>query len=116
MEHISSIQCIRGDSVLQDAYQASKGVVLSISKSLAIQFGPDRIRPNTLLPGPTLTPMQQCWEGDEEAQKAIATTVPLKRVGTPQDMANAGVLFLSDDASFITGTKLVVDGDLMARP
>ncbi len=100
----------------QDAYQASKGAILSLSKSLAIQFGPDRIRSNALLPGPTLTPMQQRWERDEETQKAIADSVPLKRIGTPQDMANACAFLLSDDASFITGTELIVDGGLMARP
>jgi 3-oxoacyl-[acyl-carrier protein] reductase len=116
MVHISSIQCLRGDDAPQDAYQASKGAILSLSKSLAIQFGPDRIRSNALLPGPTLTPMQQRWEGDEETRKAIANTVPLKRIGTPQDMANACVFLLSDDASFITGTELIVDGGLMARP
>ena len=116
MVHISSIQCLRGDDAPQDAYQASKGAILSLSKSLAIQFGPDRIRSNALLPGPTLTPMQQRWERDEETRKAIANTVPLKRIGTPQDMANACVFLLSDDASFITGTELIVDGGLMARP
>ena len=116
MVHISSIQCLRGDDAPQDAYQASKGAILSFSKSLAIQFGPDRIRSNALPPGPTLTPMQQRWEGDEGTRKAIANTVPLKRIGTPQDMANACVFLLSDDASFITGTELIVDGGLMARP
>ena len=116
MVHISSIQCLRGDSVPQDAYQASKGAILSLSKSLAVQFGPDRIRSNALLPGPTLTPMQQRWEGDRETQEAIAKTVPLKRIGTARDMANACLFLLSDDARFITGTELIVDGGLMARP
>ncbi len=60
--------------------------------------------------------MQRRWEGNEETQQAIANTVPLKRVGTAQDMANACVFLLSEDASFITGTELIVDGGLMARP
>jgi len=77
---------------------------------------PLRIRSNALLRGPTLTPMQQRWDGDEETQKTIVDTVPLKRIGTPQDMANACAFLLSDDASLITGTELIVDGGLMARP
>ena len=60
--------------------------------------------------------MQKRWEGDDDARRAVANQVPLKRVGTPEDMANACLFLLSDEASFITGTELIVDGGLMARP
>ena len=57
MVHISTIQCVRGDDVPQDAYQASKAGLIAFSKSIAIQFARDNIRSNAILPGPTMTPM-----------------------------------------------------------
>ena len=116
MVHISTIQCVRGDDAPQDAYQASKAGLIAMSKSIAIQFAADRIRSNTLLPGPTSTPMQQRWVDDPAREDATAQAVPLGRVGTTADMANAVLFLLSDAASFITGTELVVDGGLLARP
>ncbi len=116
MVHISTIQCVRGDNAPQDAYQASKAGLVAMSKSLAIQFAGDNIRSNTLLPGPTRTPMQQRWVEDPAQGEATARAVPLGRVGTVDDMANAVLFLLSDGASFITGTELVVDGGLLARP
>lgn len=116
MVHVSSTQCLRGDDRPQDAYQAAKAGVIAISKSLAIQLAADGIRSNTLIPGPTASPMQARWDENPEARDAVAGVVPLGRVGTPADMANAVLFLLSDDASFITGTELLVDGGLLARP
>ena len=116
MVHFSSIQCLRGDSAPQDAYQASKAAVVALSKSLAIQFAPDGIRSNTILPGGTLSPMQARWDGDAEAQAAVAAAVPLGRIGTTQDQADACLFLLSEKAGYITGTELVVDGGVTALP
>ena len=116
MVHISTIQCVRGDDAPQDAYQASKAGLIAMSKSLAIQFAGDGIRSNTILPGPTQTPMQQRWIDNPEQGEATAAFVPLGRVGTPRDMANAALFLLSDSASFITGTELIVDGGVLAKP
>jgi len=60
--------------------------------------------------------MQARWEDDPALERATAAAVPLGRVGTPQDMADATLFLLSDRAAYITGTELVVDGGLMARP
>ena len=116
MVHISTIQCVRGDDAPQDAYQASKAGLIAMSKSIAIQFAGDGIRSNTILPGPTQSPMQQRWLDKPALKEATAAAVPLGRVGTLRDMANATLFLLSDAASFITGTELIVDGGVLAKP
>ena len=107
MVHFSSCQALRGDRKAQDAYGASKGAILSMSRSLAIQFAKDGIRSNVVLPGGTLTPMQERWRGREAE---VASSIPLGRIGTSQDQSNACLFLLSDKASYITGTELIVDG------
>lgn len=116
MVHFSSIQCLKGDDRPQDAYQAAKAGMLALSKSIAIQFAGDRIRSNAILPGPVDSAMQARWRQDPGAKRLTAQAVPLGRVGTTQDMADACLFLLSDRASYITGTELIVDGGLMARP
>ncbi len=108
----SSIQALRGDRMAQDAYGASKGALRSLSKSIAIQFAPDNIRCNVILPGATLSPMQARWQGKETE---VARHIPLGRIGTPQDQANACLFLLSDKAAFITGAELTVDGGITAE-
>ncbi len=114
--HFSSIQCLRGDDKPQDAYQVAKAGILALSKSIAIQFARDGIRSNVILPGPTESPMQARWQADPEMKHRSAAAVPLGRVGTTRDMAGACLFLLSDRAAYITGTELIVDGGLMARP
>lgn len=116
MVHIASIQALRGDDKAQDAYQASKAAMISLSKSIAIQFARDNIRSNAVLPGGTYSPMQDRWDRDPKMKRGAAEGVPLGRVGTTQDMANAALFLLSDKASFITGTELIVDGGRTALP
>lgn len=116
MVHVASVQALRGDEKAQDAYQASKAAIIALSKSLAIQFAADRIRSNALLPGGTYSPMQARWDDDPALKQKAAAAVPLGRIGTTQDMANAILFLLSDQASFITGTELIVDGGRLALP
>jgi 3-oxoacyl-[acyl-carrier protein] reductase len=111
MVHFSSTQALRGDVAAQDAYGASKGAILALSKSIAIQFARDGIRSNAILPGATLSPMQERWSGKEEE---VGASIPIGRIGTTQDQANACLFLLSDRASFITGAELVVDGGTTA--
>jgi 3-oxoacyl-[acyl-carrier protein] reductase len=114
--HFSSTQCLRGDDQPQDAYQVAKAGILALSKSIAIQFAKDQIRSNVILPSATESPMQARWEEDPELKRRTAAGMPLGRVGSTQDMANACLFLLSDAASFITGTELLVDGGRMALP
>jgi 3-oxoacyl-[acyl-carrier protein] reductase len=116
MVHFASIDALRGDDRPQDAYGCSKAAIIRLSKSIAIQFARDRIRSNTVLPGPVHTPMQARWDHNAEARQSLANFVPLGRIGTVEDMAEACLFLLSDKASFITGTELVVDGGITARP
>jgi NAD(P)-dependent dehydrogenase (short-subunit alcohol dehydrogenase family) len=116
MVHVSSIQCLRGDPRPQDAYQAAKAGLIALSKSIAVQFAADGIRSNCILPGGTVTPMQQRWLDDPDLARRAAEAVPLGRLGTAQDMADACLFLLSDKAAFITGTELIVDGGVTALP
>ena len=114
--HFSSTQCLRGDDQPQDAYQVAKAGILALSKSIAIQFAKDNIRSNVILPSATESPMQARWDEDPELKRRTAEGVPLGRVGSTRDMANACLFLLSEQASFITGTELLVDGGRMALP
>ena len=116
MVHFSTIQALRGDAKPQDAYQASKAGLIALSKSIAVQFAGDGIRSNCILPGPTRSPMQDRWRDNPAGEAATAEAVPLGRVGTVTDMADACLFLLSEKASFITGTELIVDGGLTALP
>jgi len=116
MVHVSTIQFLRGDERPQDAYQASKAGVCALSRSLAIQHAKAGIRSNAVLPGVTWTPLQARWEGNDEVQKLVGQAVPLGRMGTSEDMAKACLFLLSDEASYITGVDLPVDGGLLVKP
>ena len=83
------------------------------TKAIAVQYGPDNIRANSIHPG-FMPPMRSARQTAEDRQARIAAT-PLRRLGKLIEVAN-GVLFLaSDEASFITGTELVIDGGFIAR-
>jgi 3-oxoacyl-[acyl-carrier protein] reductase len=94
------------------AYNASKGAALVLSKSLAIELAPDRIRVNAVCPGPGDTPMLATFVGGEsEAHRAaFLQSIPLGRLCSPGDVASTMVFLASDEASFITGAVIEVDG------
>lgn len=94
------------------AYNSSKGAALIMSKSLAIELAPDHIRVNAICPGPGDTPMLATFVGgDSPTHRAgFLSSIPLGRLTAPLDVANAMVFLASDEASFITGAVLEVDG------
>ena len=114
--HISSIDALSGDNKPQDAYGSSKAALLRLSKSISIQFADKNIRSNSILPGPIETPMQERWKKNPESKKNLSNVIPLRRVGKPGDIASSTMFLLSDESSFITGTELIVDGGLRAKP
>lgn len=100
------------------AYCASKGAVVLLTKALAIDHGGDNIRVNCICPGDTDTPMlrreaQQLGEPTER-YLAEAARRPLRRLGRPEEIAQAALYLASDASSFVTGTSLVVDGGGLA--
>jgi NAD(P)-dependent dehydrogenase (short-subunit alcohol dehydrogenase family) len=116
MVHISSIDALSGDDKPQDAYGASKAAMIRLSKSFAIQFASKNIRSNIILPGPIDTGMQIRWKKNPKAKKNLEKFIPLSKVGKPEDISNASMFLLSDQASYITGTELIVDGGFTAKP
>ena len=116
MVHISSIDALSGDDKPQDAYGASKAAMIRLSKSFAIQFAQNKIRSNIILPGPIETGMQVRWKKNPKAKKNLEKLIPLNKVGKPEDISNASMFLLSDQASYITGTELIVDGGITSKP
>ena len=114
--NISSIDALSGDDKPQEAYGASKAAMIRVSKSIAIQYASKNIRSNSILPGPIDTPMQDRWKNIPDAKKNLANTIPLKRIGKPEDISDVVLFLLSEQSSFITGTEIIVDGGLKAKP
>jgi NAD(P)-dependent dehydrogenase (short-subunit alcohol dehydrogenase family) len=110
--NISSIMGFVGSTSGHPAYHASKGAVRIYSKAAAVRYGPSGVRVNTVHPG-YMPPMLNATNAGERADKIAMT--PLRRIGKPIEVAY-GVLFLaSDEASFITGAELVIDGGFIAQ-
>lgn len=91
-------------------YSASKSALVGMARNMAIDLAPKKIRVNCILPGTTDTPMIRTENVTEEDLAQNMKLFPLKRFGTPEDMAHAIIFLLSDASSFVTGTELVVDG------
>ncbi len=89
-------------------YSASKAGLIGLMKALSKEVGPSGIRVNAVTPGVIYTDMLKCF--DDETMRCLAEETPLGRIGTPEDVAKAIRFLLSDDASFITGQTLGVNG------
>jgi NAD(P)-dependent dehydrogenase (short-subunit alcohol dehydrogenase family) len=114
--NVASTAGIRGMDSPLDAYQVSKAAVVSLTRSLALQLGREGIRVNTVCPGAILTPMiEPLYEQNPARRTNMEDRTPLRRLGTPEDIANAVGFLLSEQASFITATDLVVDGGWTAQ-
>ena len=111
--NISSFVALLGCSVPQDAYTASKGAVLSLTRSLAVQFGPQGVRSNAICPGPIETPLLMDWLLKDEAAKRLRLARnPTGRFGKPEDIVNLAVYLASDESRWTNGAAMVVDGGI----
>ncbi len=111
--NIASFVALLGCSVPQDAYTASKGALLSLTRSLAVQFGPKGIRSNAICPGPVETPLLMDWLVKDEAAKQLRLARnPTGRFGKPEEIVNMAIYLASDESRWTNGASLVVDGGI----
>ena len=112
--NISSISGFVGQNAIHMAYNASKGAVRIMTKSAAVQYAPDGIRVNSVHPG-MLPPMRSSkGSADPAWRDRMIRAVPMRREGRVEEVAHAVLFLASDEASYITGTELVVDGGYLA--
>ena len=106
---ISSIAGIKGSDVL-GAYSISKTADLGLVRSLAVEWGPKNITVNALCPGIIKTDFAKALWDNPEILESVEKNAPLKRIGTPDEVAGAAILLASSSGGFITGQKIVMDG------
>jgi NAD(P)-dependent dehydrogenase (short-subunit alcohol dehydrogenase family) len=112
--NLSSISGNTGQTMTHMGYNASKGAVRTLTKSTAVQFGADGIRANSVHPG-LMPPMRTSGAtADPEVRAKMLKGVPLRRAGEVDEVANAILFLASDEASYITGAELYVDGGYLA--
>jgi len=111
---VGSVSALAGFTRAQDAYTAAKGALISLNKSLAIQFARDNIRCNIIHPGIVETPLQAPYLNDA-LRAEFKTAIPLGRIGQPRDIAYAALFLASDESAFMTGAEMIVDGGFMAQ-
>ena len=112
--NISSMYGIVGSGSLV-AYHAAKGASRIFTKAAALQLAKDGIRVNSVHPGHVLTPMTAARLSDSRRRRALQAKIPMRRLGTPDEIAS-GILFLaSDESSYMTGAELVIDGGYTAQ-
>src|SRR5712691_11354121 len=100
---MGSVSALAGFTRAQDAYTAAKGALISLGKSLAIQFARDNVRCNVIHPGIVDTPLQAPYLSPE-IRKEFETGIPLGRIARPREIANVALFLASDESSFMTGT------------
>lgn len=107
--NISSIAGILGFNGAP-AYCAAKGGVTNVTKEIALDYGSEGINVNTISPGVIKTQMTEDFRNDEKMRAFLEQNTPYKRLGEPEDIANAAVFLASDESNFIHGENLVIDG------
>ena len=115
--NVSSIQAQFGYP-RHAAYAAAKGAIIALSRQMAVDYGPQGIRVNALCPGTMLTPSTEVWlaqqSDPEHTLRDISRWPALRRAGAPEEVAAAALWLASDEASYVTGHALVVDGGTTA--
>jgi len=113
--NISSISGFVGQRIVHMGYNASKGAVRLMTKAVAVQFARDNVRVNSVHPG-VMPPMRTSkLTGDPEVRKKLISAIPMGRAGRIEEVANASLFLASDEAGYITGTEIVVDGGFLAQ-
>lgn len=114
--NIASFVALVGCSVPQDAYTASKGAVIALTRSLAVQFAPQGIRTNAICPGPIETPLLTSWLlTDPEAKALRLARNPTGRFGRPEDIVYLALYLASDESTWTNGAIISADGGITAN-
>jgi NAD(P)-dependent dehydrogenase (short-subunit alcohol dehydrogenase family) len=112
--NVASFVALMGAATAQIAYTASKGGVLAMTRELAVEYARQGIRANSICPGPIETPLLAELLSDPVRRQRRLVHIPMGRFGRPEEIARAALFLASDDASFVTGSALVVDGGITA--
>jgi NAD(P)-dependent dehydrogenase (short-subunit alcohol dehydrogenase family) len=113
--NVGSVSALCGFTVAQDAYTSAKGALISLTKSLAVQFARKNIRCNIIHPGIIETPMQAPYLKDPKKRKSFEDSIPLGRVAHPREIAYVALFLASDESSYVTGAEIVADGGFYAQ-
>jgi NAD(P)-dependent dehydrogenase (short-subunit alcohol dehydrogenase family) len=111
---VGSVSALAGFTRAQDAYTAAKGALIALNKSLAVQFARDGIRCNVIHPGIVDTPLQAPYLTDA-LRAEFKSAIPLGRIATAREIAQAALFLASDESSFMTGAEMVIDGGFLAQ-
>ncbi len=113
--NVASFVAFMGCTVPQDAYTASKGGMLSLTKSFAVQYGKHGVRCNAICPGPIETPLLRILWTSEEARNLRLNRIPLGRFGEAKDIVYMALYLASDESSWTTGAWMMVDGGITSN-
>ena len=113
--NIASFVAFMGCTVPQDAYTTSKGGLLALTKSFAVQYGRHNIRCNAICPGPIETPLLRALWTDEDARNTRLNRIPLGRFGEANDIVYMALYLASDESAWTTGAWLMVDGGISSN-
>jgi NAD(P)-dependent dehydrogenase (short-subunit alcohol dehydrogenase family) len=112
--NVASFVAWMGAATSQTAYTASKGAVLAMTREIAVEYARRGIRCNALCPGPIDTPLLAELLSDPERRQRRFVHIPMGRLGRAEELAKAALFLASDDASYMTGASLIVDGGITA--
>lgn len=112
--NVGSVSALAGFTLAQDSYTSAKGALISLTRSLAIQFARDNVRCNIIHPGIVDTPMQSRYV-TRAKRKSFEDAIPLGRLAHPREIARVALFLASDESSYVTGAEITVDGGFMAQ-
>ncbi len=113
--NVGSVSALAGFTAAQDSYTSAKGALISLTRSIAIQFARQHVRCNIIHPGIIETPMQAPYLRDAARRKSFEESIPLGRIAHPREIAQVALFLACDDSSYVTGTEIVADGGFMAQ-
>lgn len=114
--NVASFVALMGCTVPQDAYTASKGAVIALTKSMAVQFGPKGVRTNVICPGPIETPLLTSWLLSNPAERGKRLPrIPMGRFGKPEDVVYMALHLASDESAWTNGSVIIIDGGITSN-